>query len=269
MRFQIIKPTGILSQFIKYYWAMEKSSLEDDVCERVIPTGNIDLMFHYKNCFKVKCSNNNTYHQAYSFISGISNSYADVTTNGETGLICVTFHPYGACHFFNFPLLEIENQSISLDCIFGHESKEINEQLCVARFLNERIAVIESFLLAKLSEPAKRDSLLVKSGIELINQSKGQISAATLAEKLCITTKTLERKFSAMIGKTPKLYIKIVRFQNILNTYSQANGTSLTQTAYLNGYFDQSHFIKDFKSFSGYAPKDFFANHQCQSDYFS
>ena len=56
MRFQIIKPTGILTQFIKYYWVMEKSSLEEDVCERVIPTGNIDLMFHYKNSFKVKCS---------------------------------------------------------------------------------------------------------------------------------------------------------------------------------------------------------------------
>jgi len=269
MRFQIIKPTGILAQFIKYYWVMEKSSLEEDGCERVIATGNIDLMFHYKNCFKVKCSDNNTYKQAYSFISGISNSYADVTTNGETGLICVTFHPFGACNFFNFPLLEIENQNISLDCIFGNESKEIYEQLCVAQFLNERIAIIENFLLAKLSVPAKRDSLLLKSGIELINQSKGQISAATLSEKLCITPKTLERKFSAMVGKTPKQFIKIVRFQNILNTFSIANSVILTEIAYVSGYFDQAHFIKDFKSFSGYTPKDFFANHQCQSDYFN
>ena len=269
MRFQIIKPTGILAQFIKYYWVMEKSPLEDDICERVIPTGNIDLMFHYKNCFEVKCSDNNTYKQAYSFISGISNSYADVTTNGETGLICVTFHPFGACNFFNFPLLEIENQNISLDCIFGSESKEIYEQLCVAQFLNERIAIIENFLLAKLSVPAKRDSLLLKSGIELINQSKGQMSAATLSEKLCITPKTLERKFSAMVGKTPKQFIKIVRFQHILNTFSIANSVILTEIAYLSGYFDQAHFIKDFKSFSGYTPKDFFANHQCQSDYFN
>jgi AraC-like DNA-binding protein len=269
MRFRIIKPTGILAQFIKYYWVMEKSPLEVDVSERVIPTGNIDLMFHFKNCFKVKCSDNNTYLQAYSFISGISNSYADVTTNGETGLICVTFHPFGACNFFNFPLLEIENSNISLDCIFGNESKEIYEQLCVAQFLSERIAIIENFLLAKLSVPAKRDSLLLKSGIELINQSQGQISAATLSEKLCITPKTLERKFSVMVGKTPKQFIKIVRFQNILNTFSVANSVSLTEIAYASGYFDQAHFIKDFKSFSGYTPKDFFANHQCQSDYFN
>lgn len=269
MRFQIIKPTGILAQFIKYYWVMEKSSLEDDVCERVIPTGNIDLMFHYKNCFKVKCSDNNTYNQAYSFVSGISNTYADVTSNGETGLICVTFHPFGAYNFFNFPLLEIENQNISLDCIFGNGSKEIYEQLCIAQSLNERIAIIENFLHGRLIEKGEKDSLLIKTGIGLINQSKGQINTTRLSEKLSVTPKTLERKFSAMVGKTPKQFIKIVRFQNIINTFSIANSMNLTEMAYTNGFFDQSHFIKDFKSFSGYTPKDFFANHQCQSDYFS
>lgn len=269
MRFQIIKPTGILAQFIKYYWVMEKGSLEDDVCERVIPTGNIDLLFHYKNCFKVKSSDNNTYKQAHSFISGISNSYADVTTSGETGMICVTFHSFGACNFFNFPLLEIENKNISLDCIFGNESKDIYEQLCDADILHERIAIIENFLLAKLSVAAKRDTLLIKSGIDFINQSKGQINSICLSKKLSVTPKTLERKFSAMVGKTPKQFTKIVRFQNILNTFSAANCMNLTEIAYVNGYFDQSHFIKDFKSFSGYTPKDFFVNHQCQSDYFS
>jgi AraC-like DNA-binding protein len=269
MRFQIIKPTGILAQFIKYYWVMEKSSLEDDVCERVIPTGNIDLMFHYKNCFKVKCSDNNTYNQAFSFISGISNSYADVTTNGETGLICVSFYPFGAYNFFNFPLLEIENQNISLDCIIGSESKEICERLCVAQSLNDRIAIIEDFLHGRLSETGERDSLLIKTGIGLINQSKGQINTTCLSEKLSVTPKTLERKFSAMVGKTPKQFIKIVRFQNVINTFSIANSMNLTEIAYANGFFDQSHFIKDFKSFSGYTPKDFFANHQCKSDYFN
>jgi AraC-like DNA-binding protein len=269
MRFQIIKPTGILAQFIKYYWVMEKSSLEDDVCERVIPTGSIDLMFHYRNCFEVKSCDNNTFRQANSFISGISNSYADVTTNGETGMVCITFHPFGAYNFFNFPLFEIENQNISLDCIFGNESNEVYEQFCAAQFLNERIAIIENFLMSKLKVPDRRDSLLLKSGIDLINRSNGQIRTTSLSEKLCITPKTLERKFSAMVGKTPKQFMRIVRFQNILNTFSTASSMILTEIAYANGYFDQAHFIKDFKSFSGYTPKDFFANHQCQSDYFN
>lgn len=268
MRFQIIKPTGLLAQFVNYYWVMEKTSLEEDVCERVIPTGSMDLMFHYKNCFKVRSSDNFNSYQAPFFVSGISNSYADVTTNGETGLICVTFHPYGACHFFKFPLLEIQNQTIELESIFGNKSKEVYEQLCDAPTLNARISIIESFLLANLSEPSKNNFCLLKAGIELINQSRGQISASFLSEKLCITPKTLERKFSAMVGKTPKQFIKIVRFQSVLAMFSNANGMISTEMAYENGYFDQAHFIKDFKSFTGYSPKDFFKNHPCNSDYF-
>ena len=191
MLFQIIKPTGVLTQFIKYYWVMEKTSQEEDVCERVIPTGSIDLMFHYKNSFMVRSSDNFNTKQAPFFVSGISNTYADVTTNGETGLICVTFHPYGACHFFNFPLLEIQNQNIELESIFGYKSKEDYEQLFDAPSLNARISIFERFLLANLNELPKNNFSLLKSGIELINQSRGQISASILSEKLCLTPKTL------------------------------------------------------------------------------
>jgi AraC-like DNA-binding protein len=248
---------------------MEKNVLEDDVCERVVPTGNIELMFHYRSPFKVIRSDNSAFKQDESFISGISNSFADVITHGETGMICVTFYPYGACNFFNFPLLEIENQNISLDNIFGREISKINEQLYDAQALNEKIAIIENFLLAKLSGSFNRDSLFIKTGIELIDQNKGLISAVMLSEKLCVTSKTLERKFSSLVGKTPKQFMKIVRFQNILNTFSTERNPILNEIAYNNGYFDQAHFIKDFKSFSGLTPGDYVTNHQCQSDYFS
>jgi AraC-like DNA-binding protein len=269
MRLQIVQPSAILAQFVKYYWVMEKSSFEADVSERVIPTGNIELMFHYRNSFKVKRSDNSFFKQSPSFISGIGDSYADVSTSGETGMICVTFHPYGACSFFNFPLFEIENKNISLDCIFGSKQKEIDEQLCENQSLNSRIDIIETFLLNKLGSNVHRESELIKTGIELINKSKGQINTAKLSEKLCVSAKTLERKFSAKVGKTPKQFIKIVRFQNILNNYSTENSMSFTQIAYENGYYDQAHFIKDFKSFSGYTPKDYFTNHECISDYYS
>lgn len=268
MHFQIINPTGELAQFVKYYWVMEKSPLEGDVCERVIPTGNIELMFHYKNTFNAKRSDNTTYKQDNAFLSGISNSYADVTTSGETGMICVTFHPFGACNFFNFPLLEIENLNISLDCILGSKTRDVYDQLCEANSITEKVAVIEQFLQSNQRETIKSDALLIKSGLELINKSKGQINSITLSEKLSVTSKNLERKFSALVGKTPKQFIKIVRFQNILNSYSSADGRSFTQLAYENGYFDQAHFIKDFKTFSGLTPKEYFANYHCLSDYY-
>ena len=266
MHFQIIKPNKELTPYIQYYWVMEKSSLENDVCERVIPTGTIDLMFHYKNTFKAKRSDDTTFTQEKAFVSGMSNSYADVTTNGETELICITFKPYGAYRFFNFPMNEIENQNISLENIFGSKTNAFYDRLCESHSLKEKVGLIEEFLFANQRETIASDTLLIKSGIDLIYNSQGQINSKLLSEKLYVSPKKLERKFSAMIGKTPKQFSKIVRFQNIINSLASAKGRKFTQMAYENGYFDQAHFIKDFKSFSGLTPKEYFANHQCPSE---
>ncbi|HNZ72737.1 MAG TPA: helix-turn-helix domain-containing protein, partial [Prolixibacteraceae bacterium] len=99
--------------------------------------------------------------------------------------------------------------------------------------------------------------LFLDKGIQVIKQSRGQISANSLAEKLTTTPKSVERKFSNHLGKTPKQYIKLVRFQETLNDFSKHENIHLTEYAYRNGYFDQAHFIRDFKSFSGYTPREF------------
>ena len=118
MNFQIVQPTGFLKNFIKYYSFMESASYEEDIMERVIPIENIQLMFHYKNPFVVHHSDNSILMQPQSIISGLSDTYSDVSTNGETGVVFISFYPTGACHFFNFPLSEIANQSIDMSDVF-------------------------------------------------------------------------------------------------------------------------------------------------------
>jgi AraC-like DNA-binding protein len=97
----------------------------------------------------------------------------------------------------------------------------------------------------------------VCAGIRLIQQSRGQLSSAALSEKLSVTTKSLERKFSEYIGKTPKQFIRLIRFQAALADLGSTSQISFTEYAYRNGYFDQAHFIKEFKSFTGFTPREF------------
>jgi AraC-like DNA-binding protein len=75
-------------------------------------------------------------------------------------------------------------------------------------------------------------------------------------------------KFSSYLGKTPKQFIRIVRFQSVIQNLSCAGPKDLTRFTYDNGYFDQAHFIKDFKNLSGYTPKEFLALGPCHADYF-
>ncbi|HEY9123350.1 MAG TPA: helix-turn-helix transcriptional regulator [Bacteroidales bacterium] len=268
MHFQFIKPSGILAKYVRHYWILEAEASEGEVCERVVPTGNIELLFHYRKPFVMKHCDNTTTVQSLSMLGGMSNAYSDVYTQGEAGLLAVKFYPHGACNFFRFPLVEVENIGINLQEVFNKEIKRIEEQVTAAKDLQNRIAIIERFLISKLCPVKESEYLLLNQSIQYINSTGGQITARELCSKLATTPRSLERKFATFMGKSPKQFIRIVRFQEVLRRLSLGDKTYLTEYAYNNGYFDQSHFIKDFKSLSGYTPKEFVALGSCHSDYF-
>lgn len=261
MKFQIIHPTGFLKNYIRNYCFMESDLHEKDVTERVIPAENIQLMFHYRNPFVVCHSNNILRKQPRSIISGLSNSFSDVSTNGSTGVVFVSFFQAGACHFFNFPLSEVENLSADLGDLLREETARIEEELTHADTLTGKVKVIEDFLTRRFNPINSYDQKIITRGIDLITCGKGQITATSLADDLSLTTKSLERKFSHYLGKTTKQLVKLIRFQQVLQDFSFHKHITLTEIAYRNGYYDQPHFIRDFKTHTGYTPKEFIIRH--------
>lgn len=257
MKFHLEEPSSFLKNYIKHYCFMESDVYDDDVTERVIPTESVQLMFHYKNPFIVHHQNRTTIKQPRSIISGLSNSYSDVSSFGEAGVVFVTFYPNGACHFFDFPLSHIENKSLDLSEIYNIEIMQVEENLILKKTIREKTLVIEDFLTKRFSPIPSYDNIIIQKGIEIIKLNKGQTTAKNLSGILSITPKSLERKFSQYLGKTTKQIIKLIRFQEVISDLSAGNYLNLTEYAYRNGYFDQAHFIKDFKAYSGLTPKKF------------
>lgn len=269
MFIRLIKPSVLLANFVRYYWVLESDTTDGFVTERVVPNGAVELMFHYKNPFKCLISDQIEKKQPQSFISGLSNTYSDVTTQGESGMISVSFYPFGACNFFRFPMNETEDKDISLESVIGNRANIISQQLYDAGSIAERVKIIENFLLKQYKEIRTEDFRLINKAVSLINQNRGQLQSANLSGLLAITPKSLERKFISLVGKSPKQFSKIVRFQSIIDTVSKGHCENFTQIALEYGYYDQAHFNKDFKSFSGLTPLDFFRNYPCSSDYFN
>jgi AraC-like DNA-binding protein len=85
----------------------------------------------------------------------------------------------------------------------------------------------------------------------------GQVNIRELSTQYFLSQKQFERKFKEHSGFMPKLYARIVRFETALSGYSR--NRSLTEVGYESGYYDQSHFIHDFKKFSGHHPRSYFA----------
>ena len=90
-------------------------------------------------------------------------------------------------------------------------------------------------------------------------QSHGQTDMDELAGMVSVNRRNIERRFATSIGMSPKQLSRAVRLQATLRMLEQKNFTSLTSLAYENGYYDQAHFIKDFKEFTGIKPKSFYA----------
>jgi AraC-like DNA-binding protein len=257
MTFQFVEPSGFLKNYIKNYCFMESEFHEADIVERVIPTESIQIMFHYKNPFVVLDLNLNGIKQPRSIICGLSHSYSDVSTNGETGVVFISFYTIGASYFFDFSLSEIENQSIDLMDVYKPEIEKVEEMLYLKNTIQERVQVIEQFLIQRFTPIVLEDHLFLEKGIDLIKKSGGQTNAKAISQQLNATTKTVERKFSQYLGKSTKQLIKLIRFQEVLHQFGGSPKISLTDCAYKNGYFDQSHFIHEFKSYTGFTPKEF------------
>ena len=100
----------------------------------------------------------------------------------------------------------------------------------------------------------------MEEAVKIIEQSKGQIRTRALAQEVCLGIKQFERIFSNHVGLNPKKYISIVRFQQVLQMSKKQANTDLCQLAFDNGYYDQSHFIHDFKRITDVAPREFFSD---------
>jgi len=200
MIIKYLQPSVILSRYIRHYWVLQIDASEGESYERIVPTGNIELMFHYRNTFLCR-SSIGEYHQPRSFISGLTSNYSDVGTCGDSGVIAVTFYPFGACNFLKFPLAEVENSLQDLHDIDYNRIKAVEDQIQSRCSLAAIIQVIEKYLLSRLM-PQSTDTLrLIEHSVSLINNNIRHITATDLSRRLFTTGKTLERKFSSLVGK--------------------------------------------------------------------
>ncbi len=178
-----------------------------------------------------------------------------LSKNTET--ILVKFKPCEAALFFKEPLQNFSEVSISLyDFLPRQVVLGVEEQLTKDSNNLQKISTIENFLLSLFSN--NRSNNLIRTAVQKIVLSNGTIKIKALASILNISLDAFEKQFRKIAGTSPKQVSSIVRLPSLINT--KYNNRSLAEIAYDYGYFDQSHFIKDFKMFTGKTPLDYFKN---------
>lgn len=267
MNYQTFEPNDELATLIKCYWTLE--SKNDDIHERqtIVPDGCMEMIFHYGDLYRQYVGNSESTIQPQCFVIGQLTRPLEIEPTGETGIFSVRFFPNGFLPFATIPIKEMENTTASLEKLFGKDGLEIEQKILKANSTSKRIKMIETFLLNQLIENETVDSI-VKSVVETILTANGQLSVNELSMLTNVNRRQLVRKFSSTIGLSPKQLSKTIRLQATLKMLLNNQFTSLTALAYENEYYDQAHFIKDFKEFTGSTPKEFYGTNLKMSSLF-
>ncbi|HEY6504180.1 MAG TPA: helix-turn-helix domain-containing protein [Chitinophagaceae bacterium] len=258
MDYQVFTPPPELQPFVKCFWTLEDEATGAASRQRVLPDGCMEMIFHYGDLYRQYFEDGSSVIQPRSFVFGQITKFIEIEPTGVSGIVSARFLPDGLSQFLEIPIAELEDKAVSIIDLFGEKGKLLEEKVLAATGNQERIKLIEEFLLSFLADPGMVDTV-TKACIDVIIQSQGQMGVVELADKMNINRRNIERRFTSAVGMSPKQLSKVVRLQATLKMLEQKKFTSLTSLAYENGYYDQAHFIKDFKEFTGMSPKSFFA----------
>lgn len=251
MNLQRFLPAISLQPYIREFILIETEDVTDST---VIPDTSLVMSLQYRGQVVKKLSDGKDTLPGI-VVSGLRKSVRHFVYTKQTANFLVVFREGRISAFSRMPANELFDLSISADNLFPRpDLDQLLELLAEATTDLERVRKVESFLLAHLAN-AKQDALIIDA-VKLIHRYNGIVRIGNLAGALHISQDPFEKRFRTQVGSTPKQYASIVRLKNLINNYPTYS--SLTEASYEAGYFDQSHFIKDFRVFAGRSPKEFF-----------
>ena len=256
IEFRHIEPHFLLKKYIDKMWIFKSSGkMPVHDMNLVVPNGCIKLTVSYQNGILAAVNEKTFASKEHDItLTGLIDVpvILNVDKDVPTETIGIEFSPQGAYRFFHFTLNDIQNQIYSLSDVLGNTGKGLIEQINNTTSLEQKINVLEQFLLAQLS--LHREDLIFEYCIEKITASTGRITVKELEKKTGYSSRWLNIKFNDKIGISPKNLSSIIRFNHYYQAFIKGNTQSFSKNDFYELYYDQSHFIRDFKRFTGLPP---------------
>lgn len=244
-------PSPALKPYIKAFMIVASDGGMEN---RILPSTSMVMAFRLAGDITIS-EQNGTTPLPSSIITGLRKTPRVVRYEKGAATLLVIFEEGGAAAWFRESLHEWFGVSVGLeDLVRRDKLRALEDRLMEATNNRSRIALVEHFLLSTKKQ-SPHDPLILHA-VQTIRQAKGDIRIATLMDTLPISRDPFEKRFRRMVGTSPKHFSSLVRLRTLIDNYSAHK--SLTYAGHAAGYFDQAHFIKDFKIFTGLTPHDFF-----------
>lgn len=175
---------------------------------------------------------------------------------GSATLIAFFFKPFAIGPAFKIPVQQLKNEGIELNRWNPQKAMALTVQLAYAQSTAEKVEALHQFILSQVTAN-QRECMIIRYATDKMLESPETDVLAQMLQELSLTERTFQRIFKKYVGITPSEYRRICQFQMAFYQLKSGQFDKLTDVAYTNGYFDQSHYIRSFKEFTAITPNDY------------
>lgn len=252
MQFSRIEPPHELKHLVECYWIV-KSTDNTPLLQKIIPDGFPEIIFHFGDPYKIELKKD-WETQAASLVAGQITSYFFLENTGHSDILGIKLKPSALTILFGADMSLLKDKVVSFREFGNSGLNNIDQSIRHSNDSLQRIEIINDHLL-KMSAAGQTDPL--DHVIKLIFSSYGMLPISAISDQTEISDRQLERLFKKFIGISPKFYTRIIRFNYIFQV-AQGKKLNWAEVGVESGFYDQAHFIKNFKAFTGEDPSRYF-----------
>jgi len=262
MIYREFQPAPTLQPYVECYWIAEGDGA--GVTQKIVPDGFTEIVFHYGDRYRFRDYKGKEKLQSRVILAGQITQPIYLTPTGNSGVIGIKFKPTGIWKLFGWNMQSFTDTAVDLAELPHTNSIDLIEKLKTSASAETKVVLTENYLLQQLIHAR---NTIADDFIHEIDLSSGTISITDLNKKFAIPIRKIERLFNEQVGIPAKRYSRIIRFRHVFQLL-QKETWSKAEATYLAGYFDQAHFNKEFRIFSGEDPGTYFAQHHEFANFF-
>jgi AraC-like DNA-binding protein len=261
MILQIHQPAFPLNEFVENLVYYHGYSAPHDL-DRFLPDGNTEIIIDLTGTPQY-IYDNDTLGEIqicrHAWVSGVRTQPITIPSGRGSRMLIVAFKKGKAFPFYPFPVSELADTVVAADLVFGRNFHDFREGLLAARSIQNMFRLVEAFLLQQAGDALHTDSAskCIEYALSSMIHQPTLRRLHRLSDEIGYSQKHFINLFTQQVGVSPKQYLKILRFQKVITSLENRRSNHWSEIARESGYYDQAHFIHDFKLFSGFTPGEY------------
>jgi AraC-like DNA-binding protein len=259
MKISFTETVKQLQPYVSSVWVYESAFGVPAADARIIvPNGTAKILIPIKNPLIATVGQKTmTAKEQHIHLAGLNENPTKITGDAkQTITLGLQLTPKGLYRFFNLSMHETTDQLFTFEDIFGAWGARLQHMLANLDDVQEKISSLQ-YALTYLLHKNTKDYSLLDHTIDVIDESHGMVSIKELENQTGYSKRYLDMLFKEHVGVSPKRLASIMRFQIFYERWAKGKSKTFFKDNLYTYYYDQSHFIKEFKRFTGFTPQRF------------